>query len=810
MLRKIGVLLAALVALLALTVAGANAQSAVSGNEDPQTTNIPYVGWVGTQLRLSKCLAIRDDDHEADVRQELSLGSLALRGKFTIEAWSGDNTTVVNSPFFTNADNDRTSGDVAPVIEQYGRGEEGRARLCFSVHLTSYSPGLAVVKLTLRDDILGLFPGAEPYLKHQFLAIFMTATAPTLTEEAGGGDPDGSGTYRPQGVAPNRKFNPGLVKTSVKGTFPHGSLGPVFPAGAASYTLPDDWAALANLWATDNDPYNGGVYGSAPNRWDIHDDTALRPEEHTSNACATPLAAIDIVDNCLGGGDTGRFSRDNTGNPNAAGLEMTNPTIGPFDPLRPRTSFLPDGKLDSGDAPMPALRVDLNTTGTIGQLIKADKSAVYSKDGLGSSTAHNLYAPFYQAYIPAVSGPGTSGVAGTAGNNFPGFQTDGPYDYWDTLLEEEYSNPNNTCRNPLGQIYIGSSGVSGVTLYTDEHGEAWAMYDPKINNLTGGFDIAETVFGSNIKCDLSPGVAGVETISAVGKYPEQPALAIAFPNTLTKTVLHEASKTLTCAPKTGFDGIVCTETITDLAGNPIAGAAVRFSVVSEAGGGAQVLQSDMPGQEGTLDQRGLTLVTDRTGRVEAFISDSFNNCLDIRTENLGTRVTLDNSSVGVTRTVKYTGITGVVCGTAPAPPPAGGGGTGGNNNTGGNTNTGGTTTTSSGGSTSAGSSVVVNLGTPVIKANPVLDVSTTKQAIVASNSARLFSVKVLQSKLGRYLVVNVKGKAKMAKVRIVFVGKNGKALKAVTRVVPTNRVFKIANLKLPKTAVSVRASVISA
>ena len=55
------------------------------------------------------------------------------------------------------------------------------------------------MKLAIREDLLGLLPGRDPELKHQFLAIFMTATAPTLTEEAGGGDPDGSGAYHPQG-----------------------------------------------------------------------------------------------------------------------------------------------------------------------------------------------------------------------------------------------------------------------------------------------------------------------------------------------------------------------------------------------------------------------------------------------------------------------------------------------------------------------------------------------------------------------------------------------------------------------------------
>ena len=78
--------------------------------------------------------------------------------------------------------------------------------------------------------------------------------------------------------------------------------------------------------------------------------------------------------------------------------------------------------------------------------------------------------------------------------------------------------------------------------------------------------------------------------------------------------------------------------------------------MSEAGGGAQVLQGE--GQVGSLDQKGLTLWTDRNGQAKAYISDSFNRCLDIRAENLGTQWLPasresgagNDSSVGVTRT----------------------------------------------------------------------------------------------------------------------------------------------------------------
>ena len=139
----------------------------------------------------------------------------------------------------------------------------------------------------------------------------------------------------------------------------------------------------------------------------------------------------------------------------------------------------------------------------------------------------------------------------------------------------------------------------------------------------------------------------------------------------------------------------------------------------------------------------------------------------------------------------------------------GGSSTGGGSTGGGSTGGGSTGGGSTGGGSAAGSAVTVSLGGPVIPAQPVLQVST-KPIVVNYGAAKLFSVKVLQSKLGRYLVVNVKGTAKTANVRIQIMGKNGKVLKTIVRTVPTNRAFKIANFKLAKTAVSVRASVLVA
>jgi hypothetical protein len=516
---------------------------------------------------------------------------------------------------------------------------------------------------------------------------------------------------------------------------------------------------------------------------------------------------IDVVDNCVaswnpGDPDFGPFSRYDTNHSNA-GIEVAYPAIGPFDQLRPNTSFLPDGKLDEGDAPMPALRVDLDTTGGVGELIKADKTDIFIKDASESaSTNHNLYAPFYKALVPAVvfGEEGQSGTSGALGNNFPGYAFL-YYDYWDVLLEEEYSERPNLCKNPLGDTYAHPYNfVNSLTVYTDEHGQAYVGFDPVPGNNTqlGAFvlpHIPPSMSGINIICDLSPGEAGRTVISAKAFYPDQPGIGLAADTTLTKVVWHDSSKTLVCEKKVGFNGSTCTETILDLAGNPIEGAWVDFKISNAAGG---TLQPDTTAPVHKLGDNNWKVQTDADGKATVYVTNSDDNCMDIRAENIGTRYT--TNAVGVERTFKIRPTTGTNCGTTTPVPPAGGG-TGGN--TGGNTG---------GSSSGAGSSVTVSLGGAP---QPALQVSmspiiTAKPIVVAKNQARLFSVKVMQTKLGRYLVVNVKGTQKTAKVRFTITGKNGKVLKTITRTVRTNKAFKIADYKLPKTALSVRASVLTA
>jgi len=81
--------------------------------------------------------------------------------------------------------------------------------------------------------------------------------------------------------------------------------------------------------------------------------------------------------------------------------------VGPFDPIRPESTLLSDGKVDSSDAPMPALRVDvaIGAGSTVGTLSSVNKTDIYIRDAsMDPGADHNLYAPFYKAYIPAAWG----------------------------------------------------------------------------------------------------------------------------------------------------------------------------------------------------------------------------------------------------------------------------------------------------------------------------------------------------------------------------------------------------------------------
>ena len=545
----------------------------VQGGEAPSafTTNIPYVAWRGEEIRAVKCtedllpwLDGVDGKSPLRLKQGNSLDVL-------VESWSGSNpgpqleSSTVDT-FFWSRQLDLP---------------------CVRFDMVSSDAGLARVKLVVSDS------DHNPIVKHQFLMIWLTLGNVAIDEvgnndpsggqpagsDAAVGDPAGDGNLT-AGSADGR------IDVHVTGTFPH----PLAPGG--TFTLPNDWATIAGALATDNNPLDT----NPAQQWDIHDGQG-QEEGHVSGFCKTgvsPTAPPDAVDNCNGSNsDLGPFS-------NVFGQGVT--AAGPFDPARPAT-LLANGNLDANDAPMPATRVDVSIapnsgkagdisgTGALEPTWKAD---VYSRDGNGGGSAHNLYAPYYEQFIPATSATDygvsqASGIDGPAqGNNFVGFLFDGLYKNWQTYSLRSTQGVATQCDNQVGDPRYTPSGDQSVAVYTDEHGEAQVSYKP----YAGGFyyDSLPVVLNRNGGCDLQ-GITtlGTASISAVARYPYQPVDANPVSTgTISKTVTNLFDKSLSYWPKgTGAannNARIVVAHANDVDGSPYAGEKVCFYIAEQADG----------------------------------------------------------------------------------------------------------------------------------------------------------------------------------------------------------------------------------
>jgi hypothetical protein len=404
-----------------------------------------------------------------------------------------------------------------------------------------------------------------------------------------------------------------------------------------SLTMPDDWAkwaAVAARTTTQSDPLK------AMSNWDIHDDSLLT-EGHTiwPGQCADQEIYVnfDAVDTCNSEGPRGGFST-------VLGPQATDGlTIGPFDPIYSIDTMLSDGKLDPGDAPMPAAQIDVSIKdnvatdptdiGGVGYLFPSWKAEVYSRDGLGSDpwgnlptpVAHNYFAPFYSQYIPATArpvnaagspyGPAAppSGIEGTNGTGgFSGFLwnsvTQGPYDNWEFAWE--YSRKANAASHCLfSQILPGlrdyyrplPSGVNAVSVYTDESGEANVNFVPGLGMY---FDnLAAANKNLNNGCDLeNVNPIGTAEVDIVARYPYQPVTAPAVAADPVKfNVLNKFKKSLTVYSK-GVDknGIVSNSVAKivlahaqDIDGSPLAYELVCWMADSNAAG-MRIFAGDLP------------------------------------------------------------------------------------------------------------------------------------------------------------------------------------------------------------------------
>lgn len=783
---KLVLVLASLGVLAALAMASTASAGKIHFEAgDPMETNVAYVAWAGEEIRLVKCI----DDEEGDwegTSAEWAIVDSSVRQR------SGD----LRDPVFFD-DADRRTG-------AFPGGGEQSGRTCWAIDVDSVNPGMTRIKMAV-DGNEGL-PGS-PILKHDFLVIWLNMSAPVLTELSDAafpgyavGDPLGDGNFYPLGTPPNADYKNGLIRARVTGSFTdlHGT----------ARTLPADWASLAGRYAFDTSGYN-------PMAWDIHDDD-LATEGHTATSMCGGVAAIDAVDNCLGGNEIGRFSRTVNGTDAFPG------TFGPFDPARPETSFLPDGKLDYGDAPMPAARIDVDLTGTVGALAAADKHVLYSRNRTGVASAaypnnaHNLYAPFYVSLLPgdisqtSVLRYTTSGITGPIANNFPGYQSGyvmfsdaRTYHFWD-LLGEHRRGGLNACKDVggSGQIQSGEggfiqkpTGVDSATVYTDEHGEAILQFDPDVG--------ATLTPDSNGRCDLGEVGAAAPLGSAQIRAEAHDPYQLTFndprlSNTLTKNVWELAGKSLDCVAKSANEAF-CVEVIRDIRGNPVVGAPVSFT--REPRG--LIIPAAIA--FGGYDTRGQAVVeasdnevivrTNALGQAGVEIKSTLPGLVDLDAENIGTR----NGGFGVQRVrcIRFAGngttlpTDGPTCvaptdgGTViPVTPPAGGSGS-----------------TSQSPPATTVATVVSLAGNPVPAVAAPAAKPTAKAAALKLTSARL-----VFAGGKRYLVVRVNGSAATAKVRVTLVMRTGKATKPVVRTIRTNKAVRVANLQVSKHVRTVRVA----
>ncbi len=536
---------AAVLALCLLATGAFAAPNPGPGSDGPQSANIPYVAWVGEHVRLVTC------------DPAITTGDEAQVANYQVEDWSG----YQFQPPTPDGDSGSSIGQIFdPGPAAFFRSSEPEHRIgdseeqegCVATDYKSLNPGLTRIRVDVRNEGTGAV-----VFSHQFLVIWLTVNKPTLAEaglsgnvnadgSAGDntfqsqanssdlgkflGDPLGDGKFMPSPFNPQTATNEdkGLIQIKVTGSFPvvkESPLSNILPE--PSYTLPSAWATLAGTLASSSEETEPP--GSNPMLWDIHGTPSEATTTNAGSATNDPLHDLFFRP---------AFSSFTSGE---------TATVGPFDPEAADATLLSDGRLNADDAPMPAMRVDVNLAaneggedlGGVGQISGASKAQVYSHDFTGNAEAEgNLYNPYYGEYIPATDRPVSeaSGITGSSpGGDFPGFLNEhpNPYTFWNSVLTTNYrsSSPTGCLRRAPGLAteatpeddYQTPSGPRTETFYTDERGEAYVLYTPG-----DGFylnHIPSITSDANGGCDLESlyeKEIGHSSITARAVYPYEP------------------------------------------------------------------------------------------------------------------------------------------------------------------------------------------------------------------------------------------------------------------------------------------------
>ena len=274
---------------------------------DPQQTNVPSLGWRGEELRLVKCAP--------------EIGAAGQRTDWIVEDWSGD-------PF------DPPALEASTVAFFTGTGEHRGERL--------RQGGLRLAACRARaDQARRLRPERQP-----------GAQAPVPRRLAGARDADDrkwAGTARPTRPAAAACSATRPATASSTPAIRRDACRFRYSGRSRSATTSPSWASRPRSTA-DREATARRTGTISPERWRDDHGGRLRPDaladvghprrpgphrrsrRSESSVRAAPRGPIDAVDACLGAalflGD-GRYS---------TGVRRSEraPTIGPFDPLRPR------------------------------------------------------------------------------------------------------------------------------------------------------------------------------------------------------------------------------------------------------------------------------------------------------------------------------------------------------------------------------------------------------------------------------------------------------------------------------------------
>jgi hypothetical protein len=816
--RRLKLGLLAMVALIGATMALTTVAQARTV-PDPMLADIPYLAWRGEAVRLVKCASPSD----------FPAGFIpsALDAGFTLVDWSGDPhlatpQTVTAAPGFNSAMFSVRAFDGA---------------FCWGMSFISQKAGIADIKLTVRDGTAG-----PVIFVHDFLVGWMNLNSIVLCNSPAPGPCSGPTT----GVISDTAgaTTPNILEANVTGNIPllqdFNELGighPItLPDGSTvnGVVLPTDWATLAtSRLATFQGP------ASDPSSfWDTHDDTAAT-EGHAQEspaAICTPrvTTGIDAVDQCSDPGtlaaanEAGGFSAIWTFTAAPGGsLSLLN-SYGPFDPTRAGQTYLSDGKIDAGDAPMPSARIDFTIAPNsgaptdisgVGTFTKVDKGLCPGQSALndaggepaapfgctnaiyvrpGATTPHHLYAPFYREYLPATLAPAdpfSSGIDGGFANNFNGFlnlggnalaNPTGLYDYWDIaeVLRTAVAAPTNCLFRTVAGVPVflttPGTGPQSVAIYSDEHGEARTGFLPGTGFFFNNFGI----LNANLGCDLA-GISplGTANITATARYPYEPVTAAPLvSNTVAKSVASLFVKLIQCFPKgpSAFDHqtAVCVAHAQDLAGHAITGERVCFFSGGEGLFLPAISPITIPGQTTwpaiailpappLAGPNNVCAFTDVNGNtaVEVFESDA-------ETINIGAFFVDEGLMRSVHVTFPITAPTAAVTGPVAA------------------------STTGNTGNTGQNTDVQVNTGT---------NTQTTVGNNTVDTTVKIRYQITLAKLSGKVLKIKVAGPAGNANVAIGYLSKS-KQVGTLVRAVPANKVVKL-KLNVPKGVQKLRLSV---